>query len=442
VCIDRTSPGWPGEVFYMLSYTEMYLSELVGKPIIDQVGEKIGRVADIVFTLGETFPRVVGIDLDHPGSSRMTIPRSLVNVVNREFMSLSIPFKALQPIKPGRGEVHLFRDLLDKQIVDTDGCKVVRVNDLKLANLGDGTHLVAADIGFAGLFRRLGVLYWAERVCRLFGRTMAAGLIAWDQIEPLETELSSVKLRVPHQKLSALHPADIADIVQELNSAERAAIFRALDGETAAETLQEVEEPDMQAAILESVGVERAATILDNMSLDEVADLVGDLPAERGQRILNLLGKEDAEDVRELMAYEGTSAGGLMTTEFVALLEDMTCEATITRLRELAPDAEMIYYLYVVDAHEHLVGVLSLRDLIVAPPHSTLAEIMTSKVVSANADADVRELAATIRKYGFLALPVVDADSHILGIVTLDDIWWKIMSDEDDSGHLLRTYRY
>jgi len=226
---------------------------------------------------------------------------------------------------------------------------------------------------------------------------------------------------VPHAKLALLHPADIADIVEEMTADERVAVFEQLDAETAAEALAEVE-PEMQAAIVSDLDEERAADILEEMDPDEAADLLQDLPEERREELVELMEKEEKQDVEELLTYAEDSAGGIMTTDYVALAGGLTAAQAIDELRVRKPDPQLTYYLYVVDDEGRLEGVISLRDLVVAPPETKLTAAMDPHVLKVEAETPKEEVASLIAKYDLLALPVVDARRKLLGTVTVDDV--------------------
>lgn len=403
----------------MLFINEMFISQLLKKPVIDLTGEKIGRITDIIIEVGDLFPKVTGFEVGALGK-RYIINHQTVDVINKRILSLKFLMEDVYRRDLKEKELYLQKDLLDKQIVDTYGCKVVRINDLKLANFEGDIRLVAVDIGLLGLFRRLGIENVALTMARWFGKTINENIISWDYLEPLETELTRVILTVPHEKVSRLHPADIADIMSQLNVKEQVAIIKSLDHETAAEALGEVE-PEMQAAIMETLEGEHASEILEEMAMDEAADLLGELSKEKAKELLGLMDEAEAEEMQELLEYDEETAGGLMTTEFVAFPSFLSTAQTIDQLRQLAPEAETIYYLYVVDNNEQLVGVLSLRDLIIAPPETILSDIMINKVIMVGHDMPQKQVADIIAKYNLLALPVVDESKKLIGIVTVDD---------------------
>jgi flagellar motility protein MotE (MotC chaperone)/sporulation protein YlmC with PRC-barrel domain len=317
-------------------------------------------------------------------------------------------------------EIRLRADLQDKQIVDIDGRKVVRVNDLRLDEIEGSFRLVAVDVGAAGLLRRLGV----ERPWRTIARNLRLQVperyIDWEDVDPVESSIASVKLRVPHQGLQELHPADLATIIDQLTPRDRAGVLASLDDEAAADAIEEME-PETQVEVLEDLAPERAADILEEMSPDDAADLVADLSDEAREGILALMERDEAAEVEELLGYPEDSAGGIMTTEYIAVPATLTAEQTIQRLRELEPDAETIYYVYVIDVDNHLVGVLSLRDLIVAKPETLISDVMFDEPVAVGVRSNQDEVAQVVARYNLLAVPVVDDDGHLEGIVTVDD---------------------
>ena len=374
----------------------------------------------------DPFPRVTGVILK--GNKRLrSIDWSVVRSWDNKELSLKVDEPALQPHARTDSELWLARQVLDKQIVDMDGRRVVRVNDLQLSQVEGNLLLVGVDIGSRGLTRRVGIEGLARRFFSMVGRDWPQKLISWEAVDPVKSDVSSVKLRIAHTKLAKLHPADIADIVNELSPEDRNAVFAALDDEKAADTLEEIDEPQMQASILERLDVERASDILEAMAPDEVADLLADMPPERAQQLLQKMEDDEAEDVEELLAYREDTAGGLMTTEYVAIQHTLTAAQAIEKLRELEPDAESIYYVYVVDQEEHLLGVLSLRDLIVVKPETPIRDFMIKNVISVRLDASPRDVGEVMEKYNLLAVPVVDEHNRIQGIITVDDVMERVI---------------
>jgi Mg2+ transporter MgtE len=279
---------------------------------------------------------------------------------------------------------------------------------------------VAVDVGGAGLLRRLGIEGPFRTLARNLRLPVGERYIDWEDVDPVETSIASIKLRVPHGGLAELHPADLATIIDQLAPRDRAGVLASLDDEAVADAIEEME-PDTQVEVLEDLEPARAADILEEMSPDDAADLVADLSEESRDEILALMEREEAAEVQELLGYPEDTAGGIMTPEFVSLPATLTAAQTIDRLRELEPDAETIYYVYVTDEEGRLVGVLSLRDLIVAPPGTPISDVMIKEPVAVGVLADQDEVAQVVAHYNLLAVPVVDDQGRLAGIVTVDD---------------------
>ncbi len=397
----------------------LYLSQAIGRPVRDRNDEPIGKVADLIVAVGDRYPPVTGLVVA-TGRREIFLPWSNVDTLDVTGARLRTAAIDISKFRQRPNEIRLRVDLQDKQIVDIDGRKVVRVNDLRLDEIEGSFRLVAVDVGAAGLLRRLGI----ERPWRTIARNLRMQVperyIDWEDVDPVETSIASIKLRVPHQGLQELHPADLATIIDQLTPRDRAGVLAALDDEAAADAIEEME-PETQVEVLEDLAPERAADILEEMSPDDAADLVADLSDEAREGILALMERDEAAEVEELLGYPEDSAGGIMTTEYIAVPATLTAEQTIQRLRELEPDAETIYYVYVVDAENHLVGVLSLRDLIVAPPDTTISTVMYDEPVAVGVRSNQQEVAQVVARYNLLAVPVVDDEGHLEGIVTVDD---------------------
>ena len=397
-----------------------FLTQVLGRPVLDSIGEQVGKVRDVIASPMEPMPVVTALVVAD-SSGEITIPmHQLREEVDR--FTLPVRRERIEDYKAQDGDVMLKRDVLDRQIVDVHDYKVVRVNDVRFVEVPGRVCLLGVDASTRGLLRELGIEWFAGTFRRLFNRPIAEKIIAWNDVETLEQAPGPIKLKIPLQKLSKLHPSDIADIIEQMNPMQRTDVIESLDVETAADVIPEAS-PEVQAAIIEDMDPDDAADILEEMDPDEAADILGDLSEQRKEDILKEMEPDEAEDVRELLAYEDETAGGLMTTDFVAVQEHMTADDTIAYLRKLEPDAETVYYLYVVDEHEKLVGVISLRDLIVSKPKSPISDFMITRVIHVHPEATVREVAELFQKYNLLALPVVDFDNELKGIITVDDVF-------------------
>jgi magnesium transporter len=397
----------------------LYLSQAIGRPVLDVNGEPMGKVADLIVAVGDRYPPVTGLVVE-TDRRRIFLPWHSVASFDATGARLSTSSIDIAKFSQRPNEITLKQDLLDKQIVDIDGRRIVRVNDLHLDEIEGKLHLVAVDVGAAGLLRRLGIEGPFRTIARNLRIPVSERYIDWEDVDPLESSIASIKLRVPHAGLAELHPADLASIIDQLTPVDRAGVLATLDDEAAADVFEEME-PETQVEILEELEPERAADILEEMSPDDAADLVQDLSDETREEILALMERDEAAEVQELLAYPEDSAGGIMTTEFVAIPETLTAEGAIDRLRELEPDAETIYYVYVVDDDERLVGVLSLRDLIVAKPGMPIRDVMIKEPVAVGLLDSQEEVAQVVARYNLLAVPVVDGEGRLEGIVTVDD---------------------
>jgi len=397
----------------------LYLSQAIGRPVRDKLGESIGTVADLIVAIGDRYPPVTGIVVMTNGRE-IFLHWPSVTSLDASGATLGTSAIDISKFQQRPNEIRLKLDLMDRQIVDIDGRKVVRVNDLRLDEVEGSLHLVAVDVGAAGLLRRLGLEGPWRTIARGLHRDIPERYIDWEDVDPVERTIASVKLRVPHKGLAELHPADLATIIDQLSRSDRVGVIAALDDEAAADAIGEME-PETQVDILEDLDPGRAADILEEMDPDEAADLVADLSDESRDEILGLMEKEEAEEVQELMTYGEETAGGIMTTEFVAVPANLTAAQTIDRLRELEPTAETIFYVYVTDSDDRLVGVLSLRDLIVARPETLISTFMYDEPVAVGTNASQEEVTEVVARYNLLAVPVVDAEGRLEGIVTVDD---------------------
>ncbi|OGC05053.1 hypothetical protein A2276_03805 [candidate division WOR-1 bacterium RIFOXYA12_FULL_43_27] len=401
----------------MVLFSEMFVSELINDPVVDVLQESVGKVKDILITLGETFPKVSGLLVEFSGGQKKVLLIGEIELVGKQFIATRVTSDRIAWANLREGDLLLMRDVVDQQVVDLDGARVIRVNDLKLAKVGQDIRLIAADVGLAGMVRRLGLEKFLGAIFGIFGKKIPEQLIGWDHVQ----SLSGGKVLIPGQAIAELHPSDVAEIISQLKTEDKTAVFSALSENTAAEAMHELE-PFIGAMLIAAIDTKKAVAILEKMPVDEAADIIGDLPPEKSEELLRLIKVRKANEIKKLIKHKDESAGGLMTTEYIALPQNLTVNETIERLRKSAPDAETIYYVYVLDEEEHLVGILSLRSLIVSSPDRLISEIMIKHFISATPEMNQREVAQIISKYNLLALPVLDPDRKILGIITVDDV--------------------
>lgn len=403
----------------------IYLSQLMGNPVYAADGEKIGTVSDLGIATGEVFPRVTSLAFKGPGRTPFMISwRKYVDTYDEKEIHLKVPaveirFSYLQP-----DEVLIARDILNKQIVDTRGMRVVRVNDLKLSDTSSTQlRLLGAEVGARGILRSLSptLEHVALKVARTFGHPIPERIIAWSYMDLVERDLSNVKLSVSHKTLDDMHPADIADIIERLDPRLRGQVFAQLDDEQRAGAMAEFDDDAMAAELMGGMNEREASRMLSEMDPDDAAELVSELDYDKAEKLLRLMGVQEQRAIRQLLGYREDTAGRIMTSEFAALPEDKTAADAVELLRGLDEDFESVRYVYLSDEDNKLSGVVTLNALIVAQPETPLADICTREVITASPEDDQEDVAEDIAKYNLLAMPVVADDGHLLGIVTVDD---------------------
>lgn len=433
-----------------------YLSQVLKRPVT-AAGERVAKVYDLVARLEilnaftgevtlERFPPISGLVADVRGRD-VFIPWRQVESFGPEGAKLNSARIDLLPFERRDGEVLLYRDLLDKQLIDIDGRRVIRANDLQLYAIGSTVRLTAVDVSVEAVLRRLtyGRLFTGtnelfnppdetEQTPRRRIREAPARLIAWPDVEPITADVPDVRLAKAHDRIALLHPVDIAHIIDDLSYAQGAEIIESLDDETAADALQEMDE-ERQTDFVEAMDRERAADILEEMDPDNAADLLQDLDEIEKEEILRRMDREEAEDVEELLAYEEDTAGGIMTSHFITVPPRLSVDQTIEFLRHLEDAPDLIDYLYVVEENhpagdwveEHgegggrLLGMVKLRDLLLSRGDSCLDDVMETEPAWVRASEPKDKAARIMAEYNLIALPVLDDEERMLGIITVDD---------------------
>lgn len=395
-----------------------YLSKLLGSPVRDAADKSAGTLHDLVVISVKPYPVVSALAIKRRGKV-VFVPWDEVTSFEESGSIVRLASADMEARELAADELFLARTFLDKQLVDNDGHKLIRVNDVQLVRTGAQVHVAAVDISSGAILRRVGLSLVGDRLAKT-RQNPKAHLIDWKDVDVEQTDDASVRLAVPRTNLELLHPADIADLVHELSPDERAAVLDALDGDLAVETFEELHS-SYKAPMLLDMSTEKAAELLNNMSPDEAADLLADLPEDRRDEFMALIEADYAEELEELLSYPEHSAGGIMTTDFaLARLDDSAAEA-LESLREQAAGAETIYYIYVIDRGEHLRGVFSLRDLLLTPPTRKVRDFMTENPVTVLTSGSEEQVAELIAKYNLIALPVVDEQGILHGIITVDD---------------------
>ena len=413
----------------MTSQITFFLSQIIGVKLYNAEGDSIGKIIDVIIDASHpTFPEddsfrpmVVAIKTKIDGKIRFLKSKHIeISRIEKKFIFSCKEISDFDE-KKLENTMPLVKNILDKQIVDINGRKLVRVNDIRLVTVPSGTYAIAVDIGTEGLLRRIGIAEIVNKILSLTKSQLSTHFILWDDVQTFDHSNYNIKLSQSYLKLHKLHPSDLADIIEEMGRSYGAKVFQSLDDEKAADVLEELE-PYAQAQIIESLPIEKAADVLEKMPADEVADLMDVLEDARAELILNEMEKESSEDVRELLEYSRKEVGSIMTTDFLSFKETMTVSETLDELRKQKPEADMIYSLFVTDKEEAFIATVSLRDLVISEPNITLDKIMQSDVISVNDEDNIDTLAEIISKYDLLAIPVTDKEMKMLGMVVIDDI--------------------
>ena len=403
-----------------------FISHIINRPVVDSEGESLGRVEEVyaVQKEGMTHPVITALAVHNKGVTQY-YPISEVTVLFSPVIPLAHPSAKLEKYVLTNEELPLIQDILDKQILDTNGIRVVRVNDLELTRVNGDYYVSNVDIGNMGLVRRMGIAKPIESLVSLFTNKNPQNFISWDYVEPLRHD-QFMHLKVPVDKIKDLHPADIAELISDMNHSESGQLLNSLDIEHLADALEEVE-PDFQATLVQNMPDEKVADVLEEMSPDEAADLLAEMPKERSDDLLELMQDEERDEVKLLLSYPEDTAGGLMTTDLVTVSPDLTANQAIEAVRAQKEEVDSVLYVYVVDKENHLKGTFSLSELIFAQPREKVSQFMHEKFVAANVMEKQDDLAQVVSKYNLQALPVVDDDNRLLGIVTADDALDKIL---------------
>jgi CBS domain-containing protein/sporulation protein YlmC with PRC-barrel domain len=404
---------------------EIALSSLLGASVYDSTGALAGHVREVALSPREDPARVSDFIVKTREGDRLMPARQVKTVIGSSIQVAGSP-QEWPPLVSSEGMLLLERDLLDQQIIDVSGRKVVRVNDLDLRREQvNGTlklKIGRVDIGLRGAIRRLLKGLAPSRAIEALATRMPEKSIPWEAVDLIETDPARrVHLKLAYERLSKLHPADIADILEDLAPAEREAVFESLDEEVAAEALEEID-PRMQVELMRSIDSDKAADIVEEMDPDAAADLLGDLPEQTSEQILEEMEPEERQEVSELLAFHENTAAGRMTTEYIALSPEHTVGDAIDRLRQFEGPTETISNIYLVDSQEKLVGSVPLVSLVLAPGGTRLGTLAPEHVISAEANCSDKEVAEMFDKYNLLTLPVIDDQGKLAGIITADDI--------------------
>ena len=410
--------------------TFLFLSELLHRPAFANTGERLGTVVDFLADASDpAYPRITALRIRLPGGEVRRVEWADVVSSDATGTRLSRGRDAVQPLRLLTNEIPLAQDVLDRQIVDTDDAKVERVNDLHLLRARGELRVAHVDVGFRGLVRRMG---WQRAIDALIGRLSPRSryltseqFLPWKHVQPLSAGAARVRLALARRALGQVHPSDLAEILEDLDRRERAVLFRDLPVESAADALEE-SGPGLQRELLRILEPGKAADIVEEMQPDAAADLLAELPKEESAEILAAMEEPEAREVEQLLNYDEDSAGGMMNTEYLRLSPAMTAEDALQSVREQAKEISQVHDCFVVRPDQQLLGVLPLRDLLLAAPRAPVEELMHEHPAPLTPDDPARKVAQLAAKYNLFSLPV-QREGKLLGIVTVDDVLEKVL---------------
>jgi magnesium transporter len=394
----------------------LYLSDLIKKSITDSNGKKIGKLKDIIISPDSSDPNIKAITVDMPNKKLINIPCNRINDLEKE-ITLKSTLKNIPNYKIKKSDIKLAEDVLDHQVIDIEDKKVKRVNDIIISSIHGHYHAIGIDNGVYGILKR----FRLASIAKPLGINPDDNIIAWENIDTLNTDYCDLKLKMPKQKIEKIHPADIAEIMEQLSVNESLNFFHCLDHETAADVLKNIS-PERQVSLLDGMNGQHAAGILDKMNPDHAADVIGDSSKEKAEELLDLMEPEESDDIKKLLQYPKNTAGGIMTTEYAYVNQNLTSREVIQSLHEIAKNVETIYYIYVTSKNGDLLGVASLRDILSADPDKKIMNFMQTLLIKVDILEDIDEVAYKIAKYSLLAIPVVEDDTKLKGIITVDDV--------------------
>ncbi|MCX6258723.1 MAG: CBS domain-containing protein [Bacteroidia bacterium] len=409
--------------------TTFYFSNVAGCKVFDADHKLIGRLTDIAINASppkpdenEPFrPEVVALQIKTSESKKLfSFSKAIIRKEKGSYQAEVNEFSEFHESEM-EDRLLLGVNFLDKQIVDINGRKLVRVNDIRLVSLPGGIFAIAVDVGIEGLLRRIGIAETIKSILSLIGIRVPSRFILFDDVAAVDGANLNIRLSKTSSKLHTLHPSDIADIIEDLGKESKTSVFSSLDEEKAADVLEELE-PMEQVLIIESMSIEKAADVLEKMPANEAADLIDELESDRAELLLKEMEIGSSEEVRELLEYPDTTVGSLMTTELLSFSENVSVDDVLNEIRKVKPEMEMLYNLFITDKNEKLIATLSLRDLLISQPCTPVAKIMKRDPICVYDDDKVGSLAEIISKYNLLAIPVVDQNDKLEGMVVIDDV--------------------
>jgi magnesium transporter len=410
----------------------LFATEIVGASAYDAQAHFVGRVREFFVEPAEQPNRISHFLISRGRFQPLVARYDQVAKVMPGRIDLNVSERALEAYKPNEAWLAVQKDLLDQQIIDTEGRKVVRVNDVDLTELRTNEHvelrIAQVDVGLPGAMRRLLQGIAPSALVRKLQRKLPQRSIRWEFVNLIEPDpLRRVKLRITHEKLEDLHPADLAEMMEELSAAERQGIIASLDEETAAKVLAELDER-LTTQIVETLDPEKAADILEEMAPDAAADLLADLPKETSEELLEEMPNLEAEEVRELLSYDSSTAGGMMNTEFAYVSEASPREEVLAWLRKQDFNLEQLDTIVLVDGHAQFSGTVPVARMLLAAPEQLMSDLKTEPLVSITPDASEKDVFELFDKYNLRMLTVIDEEKRPIGTVTVDDVVSRLVN--------------
>ncbi len=412
----------------MTSTVPFFLSRIIGAKVFDPERNFVGTVKDLLLSADLSTnqepierPVVHGISLKIKNQvNHFSFDFFEVSKKKRKLLVLCNKLEEL-PENKKEESIPLAALVLDKQIVDLNGRKVVRVNDVRLVTINSITYAIAVDVGIEGLLRRIGIAQPIKFLFSLVKASVPSKFISWDDMEAIDYSNLSIKLTSTYSKLNTLHPSDLADIIEDLDNLSRQSVFLALDEEMAADVLEEME-PKAQMKIIEGMSVQKMADVLEKMPANEAADILDSLEEDKAELLLNEMEAESSSEVRELLEYENYEVGSIMTTEILAYQEETTVEAVFEDLRVNQPEAESLFGFFVINKNNELIATFSFRDLAVSQPEARISSFMNDDPIFLYDEQKMDDVAELVSKYNLLTIPVINKDHQLEGMVVIHDV--------------------
>jgi CBS domain-containing protein len=397
----------------------VYFSQLIGKPVVAKDFRVIGKLMDLTFIDGYKYAKISAIVCSTKKGIKKIPWRYVIELgdkINDTRFKVGIYLNAIeQELKYSRREELSLQEILDKQILDVDGARIIRVNDVLLGEIEGKFCVVGVDVSTKGIFRRLGLFRYVGELLPILDEH----IIPWEYVEPLHKHVGELQVRCKRDKLIDLHPADLADMMHDLSADEQVLIFNCLDNKKAAETLI-ASHPEVRKSVFRGMRVKRIAELLENMSYDEAATILMLMPLIKNEMVLRLMKRESAENIKRILSYDKRSAGAIMSTDFLTIPDYFTVKETISFLKKKMPQPSKIHYFYVKDKGNNLVGIISLRDIVLSNPKSNISSLTKRNVIAVKISTRADEVFNLMNKYRLLALPVLD-NGKIVGVIRISD---------------------